>query len=83
MKKTVSVTINVEVEVDENAFDENYMQAFRKYMYDFWTIDDHIEYIAKHAARGLDLDYIEGYTKEEHKLKARILDTNAEIIDED
>lgn len=64
MKKyTVAVTQYVEVEIDETKFDETFMEEFRDYMYQFDTIEEHVEHLAQLEARGLiDFDnFVEGY----------------------
>jgi len=61
--KTVTVTILVEVTVDETKFDDAFMADFRKQMYHFTSLDRHIEHLGQMHARGLynDEDFIEGY----------------------
>ena len=71
MKKTVEVTMvsEVEVEINENLFDEKFLQSFRDSFYNFHTIDDHIKHLARLAVMGAannfsfddDGEFIEGY----------------------
>lgn len=62
MKRTVSVTLLVDVEVDESKFTPVWLEEFRQYMFPFETIDEHIEHLASLEARGvLANDFIEGY----------------------
>lgn len=60
--KTVTVTMEVEVTVDETKFDPQFMCDFRKDMYpSFKTLDDHIMFLAKCAAQGMNMRNLEGY----------------------
>lgn len=62
--KVVEVRQRVAVTVDEAKFDEGFMRDFRKTMYPFDSLDDHIEHLGQLAARGLVDDFstfIEGY----------------------
>jgi len=67
MTKTVAVTIEVEVMVDETKFTEEWMTEFRKTMYNFRTINDHMKHIAQLQAREIinlenhPKEFIEGY----------------------
>lgn len=62
MKKTVQVTIDVDVTVDESKFTDEWMAEWRTVFYDFHTVDDHIQHIAQLEARGLlSRDFTEGY----------------------
>lgn len=61
MKKTVLVTIEVEVTVDELKFTDEFLAEFRASFYNF-TVDDHIQHIAQLEARGLlNPSFTEGY----------------------
>lgn len=51
--KTVNVTIEVEVTVDETKFTEEFLREFRETMYQFNDLDDHIKHLAQLSARGL------------------------------
>lgn len=62
-KKTVYVTLTIDVEVDETKFTDEFMQEFRDTFYQFNKLDDHIEHLAQLHARGIydDDSFIEGY----------------------
>ena len=62
-KKTVYVTLTIDVEVDETKFTDEFMQEFRETFYQFNGLDDHIEHRAQLHARGIydDDSFIEGY----------------------
>lgn len=49
-----------EIEIDENIIDEEWMEQFREYMYDFTTHEEHAEQIAQLRAR-FGGDFMEGY----------------------
>jgi len=70
MKKTVTVVIEkeIEVELDESKFDKTFLSEFRDSFYPFHTIEEHIKHLAQMKARGLidrslssDGAFIEGY----------------------
>lgn len=66
MTKTVSMECSVNVTVDESKFTPEFMEEFRKYFYDFDTVDDHIAHLAQLVIRGLvnqHSAFIEGYGK--------------------
>jgi len=65
MKKTVLVTQEVEVEIDESKFSPEFMKEFRESFYPFQTMDQHIEHLAQMEARGVihNDNFIEGYGK--------------------
>lgn len=85
MKRRVTVTMIVDVEIDETKFTPAFLEEFRGYMYDFSSVDDHIEHIAQLAARGiLDCDWpsvsIEGYGRaSDMGIKANVRDWEMEI----
>jgi hypothetical protein len=63
MLREVEVVQVVRVTMDEAKFTPEFMEEFRRYFYDFTTLDDHAAHIAQLAARGL-IDtpcFIEGY----------------------
>lgn len=61
-KCTVTRTDEYEIEFDESIYDEEWMEAFRAYMFDFHNLSQHAQYIAQHQARlGSARDFIEGY----------------------
>lgn len=49
------------IEIDENVFDEERLEHFREYFYDFDSLEEHAEHIAQFRARFGDHDFIEGY----------------------
>ena len=49
------------IEIDENVFDEERMAHFKRYFYDFDTLEEHAEHIAQFRARFGEHDFIEGY----------------------
>jgi hypothetical protein len=64
MKRIVEVKQYIVVEVDESKFTPEFLAEFRKYFYNFYDIDDHIEHLAQRCARGIYdtySDFIEGY----------------------
>jgi hypothetical protein len=52
MKKTVTITQEVEIEIDETKFTKEFMSEFRDSFYNFKTLDDHIKHLAQLSARG-------------------------------
>lgn len=48
------------IEFDENEINQEWMDDFKKYFYDFDTLEEHAEYIAQFRAR-FGNDFIEGY----------------------
>lgn len=63
MKRIVTVTQSVEVEIDENKFTESFLEEYRQLFSDL-DIEGHIENLAQLHARGLADSYtncIEGY----------------------
>lgn len=81
MKKTVEVTFNVRVAIDETKFTPEFMQDFREFFYGFNTLDEHIKHIAGLKAEGaLIEDFTEGYGKlSDMGIKADIYDITVEI----
>lgn len=64
MQKLVTVTSQVIVIVDETKFTEAWMAEFREYMFNFYTIDDHIKHLAQMyiSSNGLGYNpFVEGY----------------------
>ena len=64
MKKfTVAVTTEVDVELDESKFTEEFMQGFRDGFYDFHDLEAHAKHLGQLYARGLadNRSFIEGY----------------------
>ncbi|EIM25696.1 hypothetical protein [Microvirga lotononidis] len=81
MKKTVEVTMIVEVEVDESKFTPEFMREFRESFYDFHEVEDHIMHIAQLEARGLlSPRFTEGYGPlADMGIKADVVDQSQEI----
>ncbi|MBM7598239.1 hypothetical protein JOC34_000596 [Virgibacillus halotolerans] len=48
------------VEFDTDVINEEWMEEFREFMYDFYTLEEHAEHIAQHRAR-FGGKFIEGY----------------------
>lgn len=62
MKKQVTITYLVEVEVDETKFTPQFLEEYQEHHRPFETIDDHITHIAMLAAQDLlDETFTEGY----------------------
>lgn len=86
LKFTVEVRQIVHVELDEEKFDDAFMEEFRDGFYPFTTLADHAEHIAQLEARGLvSLEYIdqfvEGYgSSAEMGIKARVVGTEMEVL---
>lgn len=62
--KTVEVTTQITVTVDESMFDEDFMREYKEAFYPFHSLEDHLEHLAQLKARGhlgyID-PFIEGY----------------------
>lgn len=83
MKKQVAVTRVVEIEVDEAKFTPQFMTEFRASMYNFRTLDRHIEHLAQLYARNVvdDQSFIEGYgPAKEMGIKAKVIDQTEDIL---
>ena len=50
-KCTVTRTDEYEIEIDENIINEEWMEHFRSYMYDFDSLSEHAEHLAQFQAR--------------------------------
>lgn len=61
MKKTFEVVFVVDVEVDEEKFTDEFIRSFKSSFYDFSSLSDHMEHIAKLEARGMLMPFTEGY----------------------
>lgn len=59
----IEVATMAAVTIDETKFTPEFMEEFRKYFYDFDTIEDHARHLAQLATRGLIQTpcFIEGY----------------------
>ena len=82
IKKTVTVTQTVEVEVDESLLNTSFMRDFSSYMFDL-DFDGHVEHLAQLAARGLIQskdEFVEGYGKiSDMGISVRVVDADTEI----
>ncbi len=85
MKRTVSVEMIVEVEVDETKFTPEFMAEFRKSFFDFDTVEEHIEHLAQLEAREvLSTEFTEGYGPlADFGIKARVFGCETTILRED
>lgn len=68
MKFYITVSIDVEVEIEEAKFTPEFMEEFRRDFYPFELIEDHAKHLAQLRARGLvdDHSFIEGYGRPEN-----------------
>lgn len=48
------------VEFDESVCNEEWMEHFREYFYDFYSLEEHAEHIVQHITR-FGFGFIEGY----------------------
>lgn len=60
-KFEISVTQVLEITIDENKMNEEFMEEFRKNFYPFMYLEDHAKHIAQLYARGI----YSGWTNEE------------------
>jgi hypothetical protein len=60
-KCTVTREDYFEIELDENVINEEFMEDFRKYFYDYYKLEDHAKHLAQFQARFGDELFIEGY----------------------
>lgn len=83
--KTVRVTQDVEVTVDESKFDSDFIDEFFHTFFPFTDIDDHIVHIAQMRARGIfDIPdaFVEGYGLiQEMGIVAKVVEQGEEILD--
>jgi len=84
MKKEVRVTQIIEVTIDEDKFDDVFMEEFRESFYNFQSIDDHIEHLAQLYARGItdgsSKSFIEGYGFcEDMSIGFKVVDTEIDM----
>ena len=63
LTRKVRVEQIVEVSVDETKFTPEFMAEFRATMYNFGSLDDHLQHLGQLYARGIDdeFSFIEGY----------------------
>jgi methenyltetrahydromethanopterin cyclohydrolase len=61
--KDIVVQQTVRVHYDEKMFSDHFMTDFRRYMYDFHDVDEHLKHLAQVYARGLhsNSSFVEGY----------------------
>ena len=59
-KCTVTRTDKYEIELDDSELDGDYMKVFREGFYDFYSLEEHAEYLAQYIAR-FGTGFIEGY----------------------
>ncbi len=59
-KTTVTRTDEYIIEFDENVINEEWMQHFKRYFYDFDDLEEHAEHMAQYRAR-FGEGFIEGY----------------------
>lgn len=57
----VEVTQMVSVTLDETKFTPEFMEEFRRHMYPFATVEQHVEHLAQLHVRGLTTQFVEGY----------------------
>ncbi|MOA55739.1 hypothetical protein D3C78_1795820 [compost metagenome] len=55
-KFTINITQTVEVEIDENKFDQEYLDAFSEVMWNVDDISEVVEHIARNKALYSDYD---------------------------
>lgn len=60
-KCTVTRVDEYKIEIDENIINDEWMEHFRSYMYDYYELSEHAEHLAQFQARIGDQDFIEGY----------------------
>jgi len=65
MKRTVEFTVNIDVEIDEAKFTDEFMKEFSESFYKFKKLEYHIEHLAYQELAGLVTghanQFIEGY----------------------
>lgn len=62
--KTITVSQEIEVTIDDTKFTSEFMQEFRDHMYDFHDVADHMEHLAILYATGVVDEvssFVEGY----------------------
>jgi len=84
-KYVVSFNVDVELEIDESKFDNDFMEEFKQGFHEFNTIEEHITYLAELNLRGIcdNRDFIEGYGEtEEMGINFKRIDFIDEEIEE-
>ncbi len=61
MKYRANVVFEVDIELDEAKFDEDFISEFRKHFFDFEDVKEHAQHLAQLQARDLLDDFTEGY----------------------
>ena len=84
MKHKFSVYVNqlVEVEIDDEVINDEFINGFKEYMYEFDSLRDHAEHLAQLEARGLiGLDgFVEGYgTLKGSNIKVNVTETDISL----
>ena len=62
--KTLTVTQDITITVDESKFTPEFMANFNRYFHELNTVEDHMKYLAEVYARGIVTsygDFLEGY----------------------
>jgi len=54
------MTNEYEIEIDDEICDKKFIKDFKKYFYDFDTLEEHAEHLSQHRAR-FRQNFIEGY----------------------
>ena len=66
MTKTITVTQEITVTVDESRFTPEFMASYSKHFHECEAVENHMQYIAKCCALGIIAskgDFLEGYGK--------------------
>ena len=62
-----TVTQEIIIDIDESKFDDQFLKEFKECMYNFNTVEEHVEHIAQYFARFHDEDP-EGYLNLEEEM---------------
>lgn len=84
MKRQVQVTQIVEVTINEDKFDEEFMAEFDAHFFPGYDLDDHMKHLGQLFARGIsdDRDFIEGYgPAADMGIRFRKIDGEEEILE--
>ncbi len=83
---TVEVIREIEVELDDDIFTDQFMEAFRASFYAFDSVDEHVEHLAQMEAReliGFD-NFVEGYGDiKEMGITMKVTNQTEDVIDID
>lgn len=82
------VTTVVEVELDDESLNEEFMAEFRASFYPFKTLEDHAKHLAQLTAREMTDGFVEGYgyingSTEEPNVKASAKVVDGSVIAEE